>query len=255
MNGVDKLETRKSEIIYGRNPVFELFDSEIDVNAVYILKDSPVKSRAAALAKKKGCSLKEVTAEKLSQFSDGGVHQGIVATVSAVNYSSLDDIFALAKEKGEKPMMMLLDSIEDPHNLGAIIRTAECAGAHGVIISKRRSASVTETVMKTSAGAALHIPLVRIGNTASTIDELKKRGVWIVGADMDGEDGLRMDYDMPLCLVIGSEGQGLHRLVREKCDFIASIPMFGKVNSLNASVAAGILVYQAVRDRKVKGGE
>ncbi len=249
------MEKQRDDILFGRNPVFELFDTDVDVNAVYILKDSPIKAKAAALAKKKGCPLKEVSSEKLSSICLGGVHQGIAASVAAIDYAEIDDIFALADSKNEKPMIVLLDSIEDPHNLGAIIRTAECAGAHGVIIEKRRSATVGETVMKTSAGAALHIPLVRIGNTAQTIEQLKKRGVWIVGADMNGENCLTMDYDMPLCLVIGSEGQGLHRLVRDKCDFIASIPMFGKINSLNASVAAGVLIYEAVRSRSLKGGK
>jgi 23S rRNA (guanosine2251-2'-O)-methyltransferase len=249
------LEKQREDILFGRNPVFELFDTDIDVNAVYILKDSPIRAKAAALAKKKGCPLKEVREEKLALLSSGGVHQGIAASVAAIDYSEIDDIFALAKEKNEKPFMILLDSIEDPHNLGAIIRTAECAGAHGVIIEKRRSATVGETVMKTSAGAALHIPLVRIGNISQVIDGLKDKGVWVVGADMNGDNALEMDYDMPLCLVIGSEGQGLHRLVREKCDFIASIPMFGKINSLNASVAAGVLIYETVRSRKMKGGK
>ncbi len=244
------MERTENGIIFGRNAVFELFDSDISVNSVYITENSPIKSKALALAKQKRCSLKEVKAEKLNLLSGGGNHQGIVAAVSSVEYKSLDDLLSAAKEKGEKPFLILLDSVEDPHNLGAVIRTAECAGAHGVIIEKRHSAQVSETVVKTSAGAALHLPVCRVANAASTLRELKEKGVWVVGADMNGEDYRKIDYDMPLCLVIGSEGNGIKRIIREECDFIASIPQFGKINSLNASVAAALLIYEAVRVRK-----
>ncbi len=244
------MERNENGIIYGRNAVFELFDSDVSVNSVYITENSPIKSKALALAKQKRCSLKEVKAEKLNLLSGGGNHQGIVAAVSSVEYRSIDDLLSEAKERGEKPFLILLDSVEDPHNLGAVIRTAECAGAHGVIIEKRHSAQVSETVVKTSAGAALHLPVCRVANAASTLRELKEKGVWIVGADMNGEDYRKIDYDMPLCLVIGSEGNGIKRIIREECDFIASIPQFGKINSLNASVAAALLIYEAVRVRK-----
>ena len=236
-------------IIFGRNAVFELFDSDISVNSLYIAENSPIKGRALALAKKKGCSLKEVKPEKLSLLSGGKNHQGIVAAVSAVEYKGVGDILAVASERGEKPFLILLDSVEDPHNLVAVIRTAECAGAHGVIIEKRHSAQVSDTVVKTSAGAALHLPVCRVANAAAAVRELKSKGLWIVGADMDGEDYRRIDYDMPLCLIIGSEGNGIKRIIREECDFIASIPQFGKINSLNASVAAALLIYEAVRGR------
>ncbi len=248
------MERTENGIIFGRNAVFELFDSEVPVNSVYITENSPIKSRALALAKKKGCSLKEVRVEKLNTLSGGGNHQGIVATISEAEYKSLDDLFSLAEERGEKPFFVLLDSVEDPHNLGAVIRTAECAGAHGVVIEKRHSALVSDTVVKTSAGAALHLPVCRVSNATATLREMKKRGVWVVGADMDGEDYRKIDFDMPVCLVIGSEGKGIKRIIREECDFIASIPQFGKINSLNASVAAALLIYEVVRGRNYGEG-
>ena len=248
------MERTDNGIIFGRNAVFELFDSDVTVNSVYIAENSPIKAKAVALAKKKGCSLKEVKAEKLSSLSGGGNHQGIVATVSEAEYKSLDELFSVSSERGEKPFFILLDSVEDPHNLGAVIRTAECAGAHGVIIEKRHSALVSDTVVKTSAGAALHLPICRVSNAASALREMKEKGVWVVGADMNGEDYRKIDLDMPVCLVIGSEGKGMKRIIREECDFIASIPQFGKINSLNASVAAALLIYEVVRSRKLGEG-
>ena len=194
--------------------------------------------------------MQEVAKEKLDALSEGGNHQGVVAFVSAHDYATVEDILKKAADKGEPPFVIICDKITDPHNLGAIIRTANCVGAHGVIIPKRGGANVNSVVVKTSAGAAMYTPVAKVTNIAATLDELKKAGLWIAAADMDGEEMYKVDLKGALGIVIGSEGEGISRLVREKCDFIASIPMAGDINSLNASVAAGVLMYEALRQRR-----
>lgn len=190
-----------------------------------------------------------VNKERLDQMSQTGKHQGVIAYAAAYEYAQVEDILAVAEEKGEAPFILLLDSIEDPHNLGAIIRTAHQAGAHGIIIPKRRAVGLTATVAKTSAGAINYLPVAKVNNLSVTIEELKKNGLWFVCADMDGELMYNLDLKGPIGLVIGSEGEGVGRLIKEKCDFVAKIPMFGQVDSLNASVAAGILAYEIVRQK------
>ena len=205
--------------------------------------------RIIAECKEKGVVIKEVDKKKLDFMCGQGNHQGIAAYAAVHEYSSVEDIFALAEERGEAPFIILCDELEDPHNLGAIIRTAETAGAHGVIIPKRRNASLTWAVGKASAGAVEYVPVARVGNLASTIDDLKKRGLWVYTADMDGQNWCETDFSGPVALVVGSEGNGVSRLIREKSDFVVSLPMRGKITSLNASVAAGILMYEVSRQR------
>ena len=194
-------------------------------------------------------SVKEVDRTKLDYVSGGATHQGIVAFAAAKDYSTVDDILEYAESRGEAPFVVVLDEVEDPHNLGAIIRTAECAGVHGIIIPKRRSAGLSYTVAKASAGAIEYMRVARVTNIAVTLDELKEKGVWVYGADMDGTDYDECDFSGACAIVIGNEGKGISRLVREKCDVIASLPMKGQINSLNASVAAGILMYKAMKNR------
>ena len=209
-----------------------------------------------AKAKAKGIPIKETDRKKLDYMCSGAAHQGIVALASVKEYSTVDDIFALAEERGEKPFIIVLDEIEDPHNLGAIIRTAECAGAHGIIIPKRRAVGLSFTVGKSSAGAYEYVPVARVTNIPNTLDELKERGCWIYGADMDGSTYCEGNLTGASALVIGSEGNGLGRLVKEKCDVILSLPMCGRINSLNASVAAGVLMYEFTRQRlNIKAGQ
>ena len=205
--------------------------------------------RIIAECKEKGVVIKEVDKKKLDFMCGQGNHQGVAAYAAVHEYSSVEDIFALAEERGEAPFIILCDELEDPHNLGAIIRTAETAGAHGVIIPKRRNASLTWAVGKASAGAVEYVPVARVGNLASTIDDLKKRGLWVYTADMDGQNWCETDFSGPVALVVGSEGNGVSRLIREKSDFVVSLPMKGKITSLNASVAAGILMYEVSRQR------
>lgn len=240
-----------SEQIEGRNAVLEAFRSGKSVDKLFILdgcQDGPVRTIARE-ARKKDTIISYVTKERLDQFSETGSHQGVIAQVAAYEYSTVEDILAKAREKGEAPFIVLLDNIEDPHNLGAIIRTANLAGAHGVIIPKRRAAGLTATVAKTSAGALNYTPVAKVTNIGQTIEELKKEGIWFVCADMGGESMYKLNLNGPIGLVIGNEGEGVSRLVREKCDFIASIPMKGDIDSLNASVAAGVLAYEIVRQR------
>lgn len=200
-------------------------------------------------AKKLGIVVQQADPAKLDKMTDGANHQGVVAMVSAYEYVSVKDILKKAEENGKAPFVIICDKITDPHNLGAIIRTANCVGADGVIIPKHRSAGMNSVVMKTSAGAAEYTPVAKVTNIAATIDELKEAGLWITAADMDGVPMYNIDFKGAIGLVIGSEGSGVSRLVREKCDFIASIPMLGQINSLNASVAAGVLMYEALRQR------
>ena len=241
--------------IEGRNAVLEAFRSGKTVDKLFLLdgcKDGPILSIVRE-AKKHGTLINYVRKERLDQLSETGKHQGVVAFLAAYHYAEVEDILNLANEKGEPPFLFLLDNIEDPHNLGAIIRTANLAGAHGVIIPKRRAVGLTATVAKTSAGAINYTPVARVTNLAATIEELKKCGIWFVCADMDGEPMYRLDLTGPIGLVIGNEGEGVSRLVKEKCDFVASIPMKGEIDSLNASVAAGVLAYEIVRQRWNQG--
>lgn len=237
--------------IEGRNAVIEALRSEKPVDKLYILdgcQDGPVMT-IKRMAKNKDIFVKYVAKERLDQLSDTGHHQGVIAMAAAYEYAEVEDILQNAKEKGEAPFIFLLDNIEDPHNLGAIIRTANLAGAHGVIIPKNRAVGLTATVARTSAGALNYTPVARVTNISKTIEELKKEGLWFVCADMGGETMYRLNLTGPIGLVIGNEGEGVSRLVREKCDFVASIPMKGDIDSLNASVAAGVLAYEIVRQR------
>lgn len=241
----------KSLIIEGRNAVIEAFRSGKPVDKLFVLdgcQDGPIRTIVRE-AKRHDVILKFVTKERLDQLSETKKHQGVIAYAAAYEYSSIEDIFALAEKKGEDPFVILLDNIEDPHNLGAIIRTANLAGAHGVIIPKHRAVGLTATVAKTSAGALNYTPVAKVTNLAKTMEELKDRGLWFVCADMGGESMYRLNLTGPIGLIIGNEGEGVGRLVKEKCDFVASIPMKGDIDSLNASVAAGVLAYEIVRQR------
>ncbi len=237
--------------IEGRNAVLEAFRSGKTVDKLYILdgcQDGPVRTIARE-ARKHDTIIQYVAKERLDQISETGKHQGVIAVAASYEYATVEDILAKAKEKGEPPFILLLDNIEDPHNLGAIIRTANLAGAHGVIIPKRRAVGLTSTVAKTSAGALNYTPVAKVTNLGKTIDELKEKGIWFACADMGGETMYRLNLTGPIGLVIGNEGEGVSRLIREKCDYIASIPMKGEIDSLNASVAAGVLAYEIVRQR------
>lgn len=237
--------------IEGRNAVIEAFRSGKTIDKVFILdgcQDGPIQTIKRE-AKKQDCIVQFVKKERLDQLSETGHHQGVIAYAAAYDYAEVEDILELAREKKEPPFIFLLDNIEDPHNLGAIIRTANLAGAHGVIIPKRRAAGLTATVARTSAGALNYTPVAKVTNMAATIEELKKEGLWFVCADMGGEVMYNLNLKGAIGLVIGNEGEGVSRLVREKCDYIASIPMKGDIDSLNASVAAGVLAYEIVRQR------
>ena len=237
--------------IEGRNAVLEAFRSGKTIDKLFVqdgCKDGPILSITRE-ARKHDTLIKYVPRERLDQLSETGKHQGVIAYAAAYEYAEVEDILKNARDKGEEPFIFLLDNIEDPHNLGAIIRTANLAGAHGVIIPKRRAVGLTATVAKTSAGALNYTPVAKVTNLAATIDELKKEGLWFVCADMGGESMYRLNLKGPIGLVIGNEGEGVSRLVKEKCDYIASIPMKGDIDSLNASVAAGGLAYEIVRQR------
>lgn len=237
--------------IEGRNAVLEAFRSGKTIDKLFVLdgcQDGPVKTIARE-ARKQDTIINFVQKERLDQLSETGKHQGVIAFAAAYKYAEVEDILKLAEEKGEPPFLFILDGIEDPHNLGAIIRTANQAGAHGVIIPKRRAVGLTSTVGKTSAGAINYTPVAKVTNISATIEELKGRGLWFVCADMGGEVMYRLNLKGPIGLVIGSEGDGVSRLVKEKCDMIASIPMKGDIDSLNASVAAGVLAFEIVRQR------
>ena len=240
-----------SEQIEGRNAVLEAFRSGKCVDKLFILdgcQDGPVRTIVRE-AKKHGSLINFVTKERLSQLSETGKHQGVIAHAAAYEYSTIDDMLKLAEERGEAPFLILLDNIEDPHNLGAIIRTANLAGAHGVIIPKRRAVGLTATVAKASAGAIYYTPVAKVTNLTNTIRELKEQGMWFVCADMGGTTMYDLDLKGSIGLVIGNEGEGVSKLVKENCDFVASIPMKGDIDSLNASVATGVLAYEIVRQR------
>ena len=246
-----------SEQIEGRNAVLEAFRSGKCVDKLFILdgcQDGPVRTIARE-ARKTDTIINYVSKERLDQLSETHAHQGVIAQVAAYDYSTVDEILARAEEKGEAPFLIILDNVEDPHNLGAIIRTANLAGAHGVIIPKHRAVGITPTVAKTSAGAINYTPVAKVTNIVRTIEELKEKGIWFVCADMGGETMYDLDLTGPMGLVIGNEGEGVSRLVREACDFTASIPMKGDIDSLNASVAAGVLAYEIVRQRLAKAGK
>ena len=242
-------EMNDNNLICGRNPVLEALKSDASIDTVYINGEGGILGRIRSMAKKNGAVVKDVSSQKLDQMTDGASHQGVAATVACAEYVTVEDILEVSAKKGTSPFIIICDETEDPHNLGAIIRTAETAGADGVIIPKRRSASLSFTVAKTSAGAVEFMHVARVTNIPQTIDELKKRGVWVYCADMDGEPFYKSNLKGAIALVIGSEGNGVGRLVKEKCDVTLSMPMKGKINSLNASVAAGILMYEVSRQR------
>ena len=259
-NGLKKADTYKSDddsdggagLIAGRNPVIEALKAGKSINAVYVSGEGGSLGLICGMAREKGIVVKQVSDAKLSAMSGGASHQGVIASGACAEYVSVEDILAVSAEKGTPPFIIICDEIEDPHNLGAIIRTAEAAGADGIIIPKRRSASLNVTVFKTSAGAASRLPVARTSNLSAAIDLLKKNGVWIYGTDASGEDYTSADLKGSIGLIIGSEGFGMGRLIREKCDFLLSLPMNGEITSLNASVAAGIFMYEAVRQRRIK---
>lgn len=244
----------KSNNIEGKNAVLEALRADVPLEKLYVLpagEDSSL-GQIVKAARKKDIFIKEISRERLDQMSFTHAHQGVIAVAAAADYTDVSQILQAAREKGETPFLILLDEIEDPHNLGAVIRTANLAGAHGVIIPKNRSAGLTATVAKTSAGAVFHTPVARVTNMAKTIEELKKEGIWFVCADMGGTLVYDLDLTGPIGLVIGNEGKGVSRLVREKCDYIAALPMKGDIDSLNASVAAGVMAYEIVRQRLLK---
>lgn len=245
------LDNQRNDIIAGRNPVMEAIRSGRSIESILVAKGERSGSVVAiiAKAKQKNIPVKDVDSKKLDFLAKGVNHQGVVAQCAVKEYSTLEDIFALAEEREESPFIIVLDKIEDPHNLGAIIRTAECAGAHGVIIPERRSAGLSYTVEKTSAGALEYMPVVRVKNISAVLQKLKDKGIWVYGADMDGEHYKKVNFDGAVALVIGNEGKGISPLVAKDCDVIVSLPMKGKINSLNASVAAGILMYEIADKR------
>ncbi len=240
------------DIIFGRGPVLEVLKNSHPIEKIIIKSGPYAKSLIPVIdmAKKNNIIIQQADGARLDRMAEGENHQGVIAMVSAYKYKTIADILKNAEDKGESPFLIICDKITDPHNLGAIIRTANCVGAHGVIIPKHESAGVNSVVMKTSVGAVEYTPVAKVTNLASTIDELKDKGFWITCADMDGQDMYDIDLKGSIAIVVGSEGKGVSRLVREKCDFIASIPMYGEINSLNASVAAGVLMYEALRQRK-----
>lgn len=253
----DAREAESGRIVEGRNAVLEAFRSGKTIDRLLIqdgCQDGPIQTIKRE-ARKYDTVVDFVKKERLDQLSETGRHQGVLAYIAAYEYVEVADILKAAREKGEAPFLFLLDNIEDPHNLGAIIRTANLAGAHGVIIPKRRAVGLTATVARTSAGALNYTPVARVTNLGVTIDELKKEGIWFVCADMDGEIMYRQNLTGPIGLVVGNEGDGVSRLVREKCDFTAAIPMKGNIDSLNASVAAGVLAFEIVRQRDYNPGK
>ena len=240
--------------VIGRNAVKELLSSGRDIDKLFITSGEREGSinMLIGIAKERGLPIIECDKTRLDAMAAGGRHQGIIAIAAEHNYATIEDILSYAQERGEPPFIVVCDGVEDPHNLGAIIRSAECAGAHGVIIPKRRAVGLTTTVAKASAGALSHMRVAKVTNLASTIDELKERGLWIYGADMDGNEYYNTDLKGAAAIVLGSEGFGISRLVKEKCDFIVSIPLYGQVNSLNVSCAAAVILTEVSRQRNVK---
>lgn len=245
------------DVLVGRNAVTEALKSGRGINKLWIASGDREGSVAeiAALAKERGIVVQYVERAKIEALAGGHRHQGVLAYVAPIPYAELEDILKAAEEKGEAPFLVLLDELEDPHNLGALLRTADATGVHGILIPKRRSVSLNATVAKTSAGAVEYVPVARIGNIAQTLKKLKEKGFWVAGADMDGEKAYyEADLTGPLVLVVGSEGKGMSRLTKEACDFIVRMPMVGRINSLNASVAGSILMYESMRQRLQKKG-
>lgn len=243
----------EEQYVVGRNPVLELLKSDRKIDKLYVLKGDHQGSinKILGIAKDKNIIVQQVDRKKLDSLAEGNAHQGVAALVTGFEYSTVDDILQKAETQGQAPFVIVLDGIEDTHNLGAIIRTAECAGVHGIIIPKRRSAMVNQTVYKASAGAVEHMLIANVTNISSAIDVLKDKGLWIYGADMDGADyHFRTSLKGAIALVIGNEGKGISRLVKEKCDVLVKIPMLGKISSLNASAAASILIYEVVRQNE-----
>lgn len=243
------------DVLIGRNAVIEALRSERGINKILLAEGDRAGSvkEILSLARERGIVVQSVNRSKLEAVAGGLRHQGVLAYVSPVAYAELEDILKRAEEKEEPPFLLLLDELEDPHNLGALLRTADAAGVHGVLIPKRRSVPLNATVAKTSAGAVEYVPVARIGNISQTLRELKQRGMWVAGADMDGEQTYyEADLTGPLVLVVGSEGHGMSRLTREHCDFVVRMPMAGRINSLNASVAGSILMYEVMRQRLLK---
>lgn len=247
---MEQEQKRYEDVIAGRNAVMEALKSGRPLDRVMVAKGDRQGSIGPIIAKCRQLNVpvKEVDGRKLDFMAQN--HQGVIAVAACKEYAKLEDLFALAEERGEKPFFIICDELEDPHNLGAILRTAEAAGAHGVIVPQRRSVGLTSTVYKASAGAVEYVPVARVTNITETIKELKKRGIWVYGLDMDGETWCRTDLRDAMALVVGSEGRGVSRLVKEQCDFILSMPMAGKINSLNASVATGIVLYEVARQRQ-----
>jgi 23S rRNA (guanosine2251-2'-O)-methyltransferase len=242
------------DFIGGKHSVLEALRSGRTINKIWIAENvqKQFASPIVAEAKNNGIIVQFTDKRKLDQMAEGLQHQGVIAQVAAYEYVEVEDILAKAKERGEEPFILILDEIEDPHNLGSILRTADCTGAHGVIIPKRRSVGLTATVSKTSAGAVEYVPVARVTNIAQTIDQLKEEGVWVAGTDVSAaQDVYKANFKMPIALVIGNEGKGVGRLIKEKCDFLVKLPMAGRINSLNASVAAGVLMYEVVRQRSM----
>lgn len=245
----------EGEFLAGKHPVLEALRAGRPLNKIWIA-DQARRSLAPILeeARARGVVVQTADRRKLDQLVPGAAHQGIVAQAAAIGYASVEDILARAAELGEDPLLVLLDEVEDPHNLGSVLRTAECTGVHGVIVPKRRSAGLTPVVAKTSAGAVEYVPVARVSNLSQAIDTLKKAGIWVAGAAGEAETSVYgANLKGPLAIVIGNEGRGLSRLVRESCDFLISLPMYGRINSLNASVAAGVILYEAVRQRRGTG--
>lgn len=242
--------TVSPDIIIGKNAVKEALKSGIGVNKLLIAGSDGTTREIVALAKERGIVVENCAREKLDRLADGARHQGTLAYIAPIKYVDIDDILEIAARKNEPPLLLLPDEIEDPHNLGALIRTADAAGVHGILLPKRRSAPVNATTAKTSAGAVFHVPIARTGNTAQTLRLLKDKGFWVFGADMNGEKNYcDTDFTGATVIVVGSEGRGISRIVRENCDVLVKIPMRGKINSLNASVAGALLIYEAARQR------
>ena len=251
-------DERRNDLIEGRNAVNEAMRAGRAIDKLFVSRGSndSALGRIISRAKERGIAVVTVDRRKLDEMSVTGSHQGVIAIAAVTSYATLDDILALAEQRGEDPFVVVCDEISDVHNLGAIIRSAECAGAHGVVIPKRRSAGLTAVVDKTSAGAAEYLPVARVPNIPAALEELKGRGLWVYGAAAEGSSPMwQTELTGPVCLVIGSEGEGLGRLVREKCDVLVSIPMHGRVSSLNASAAAAVLIYEVLRQRTASARE
>ena len=247
----EKRNTEKNNIniIVGRNPVTEALKSGRDIDKLVVSAEDGSMKKILALAKERRIPVMKVEKSAIDRIAEGKAHQGVAAYVSAYAYAELGDIFRIAEERGEDPFIIILDNLEDPHNLGAIMRTAECAGAHGIIIPKRRACGLTDVVAKASAGAIEYMPCVKVTNIAQAIEELKERGVWVAACDMGGQEYYKADLKGKLAVVIGSEGSGISRLVKEKCDFVVSMPMVGRITSLNASNAAAVIIYEVRKQR------